>query len=149
MKKNTYVRNRRQEPLNSEVKQPTSKELEDIATLACQFYQQNKIKNAAAAKERSIRSRLLSLCVEAGVKSQEVTCVSEDGSKLVLSVTVARGQKSVIDLDTLKRLIPAEQYEKCLSATQTRVEEVAGKTIALAARRVVSTEMNVSVSTKK
>ena len=149
MKKNTYVRNRRQEPLNSEVKQPTSKELEDIATLACQFYQQNKIKNAAAAKERSIRSRLLSLCVEAGVKSQEVTCVSEDGSKLVLSVTVAPGQKSVIDLDTLKRLIPAEQYEKCLSATQTRVEEVAGKTIALAAMRVVSTEMNVSVSTKK
>lgn len=111
---------------SSEDKSPISPEMK---RLAVEMHLENAKANEHGRKAEKAREALYKAMKDAGVKEFNAETRVEKGT-LSLVASIATPKRNVVDVAKLERLIPREQFVRCVSASQKAVTDVAGTEIA-------------------
>jgi hypothetical protein len=115
---------------------------------AATFHRENAEMNRRKKQADTARKALYSEMKAAGVKTFDV--VTTVGKKQVsLEATVEAKTTTYIDTEILSGIVTKEQFEKIVTAAKGKVEEVAGKDVAVRASKTKTGTENVTVKTKK
>lgn len=111
-------------------------------TSARDFYSHNNLKNFHNRESEKARKALfqeLSTLKDNKQPFHFVHPTTVDGKPVTLDIDLVEGSSTLVDLKLLKKLVKEEEFWEIISATKTRVKEVAGETVA---NRVFSSTPN-------
>jgi hypothetical protein len=117
--------------------------------LAQAFFLSNQIANAAKSRADKARKDLFKSMKEEGTGSFEHTFKDHEGAKFIVDVAIETPTMNYIDIDTLRKLVKPDVFDKIITATKTAVETHAGKAIALEAEKTKPGTENVNVKARK
>lgn len=120
----------------------------EMRSLAVQFHINNSKANAAARAAGEAREKLYKLMKDAGVVEFKTQTTTENGP-LSLDAKLKASKRSTIDVVELSKIVSAEVFMKCISASKTAVVDNAGTNVAVRCSVEKIGEENVTVSPSK
>lgn len=121
----------------------------ELDQLVIDYHEFNQAKNAAENAAKKKRAALLKKLLELG-RSEYVVAFKKGQSTITLEAEVGAAERQVIDIETLRKLVPDDsKFLSMVSASASSVEEVAGANIANQCKVPTKGETNVSVKVKK
>lgn len=120
----------------------------EMQQLAVQFHLNNVKANDAARAAEVAREQLYKLMKDAGVSEFKTQTTTENGP-ISLDAKLKTTKRSAIDVVELSKIVPAETFMKCISATKTAVVDAAGTDVAMRCSVEKLGTENVSVSPSK
>lgn len=121
---------------------------QEMKKLAAESHRENVVMNAAKRKSEKARKALYSEMKDAGIKSFDLI-TNIDGKDISLESIVQRGERTVIDTAALSSIVSKDQFLAIISASKSKVEQVAGKDVAVRVARTEPGTENVSIKVKK
>ena len=135
----------RKRSVAKDVSSPVTAEMQQLAV---QFHLNNVKANQASRLAEEAREALYKLMKDAGVSEFKTQTTTENGP-IALDAKLKTTKRSAIDVIALHKLVPAETFMKCVSATKTAVVDFAGTDVATRCSVEKLGTENVSVTPAK